>query len=99
MKREAGAAKAGLVGAGEEGESWLSEDGERFRRDFGEGGQDEGTAQDLGVGDGEIGGGELEVAIDKFSEAKELADSIEHDLVEVKNKITVASEQFDRDKE
>lgn len=42
---------------------------------------------------------ELEAAVEKFKEAKKLADEIEQDLVEVKNTITVVAEQFDRDKE
>jgi exonuclease VII small subunit len=42
---------------------------------------------------------ELEKAIGKFTEAKKLADEIEHDLMELKNTITVVSEQFDRDAE
>lgn len=40
---------------------------------------------------------DLELALEKFSEAKKLADEIEHDLMDLKNKITVVSEQFDRD--
>lgn len=42
---------------------------------------------------------ELEAAVEKFKEAKKLADEIEQDLIEVKNTITVVAEQFDRDKE
>ncbi len=42
---------------------------------------------------------ELEAAHDKFIEARKLVDSIEKDLMAVKNTITVVSEQFDRDKE
>ena len=42
---------------------------------------------------------ELELALDKFTEAKKLADAIEQDLMSIKNKIMVVSEQFDRDKE
>lgn len=40
---------------------------------------------------------ELEAALEKFSQAKQLADDIEHDLMEFKNTITVVSEQFDRE--
>jgi exodeoxyribonuclease VII small subunit len=42
---------------------------------------------------------ELEAAVEKFKEAKKLADEIEQDLIEVKNTITVVAEQFDQDKE
>jgi exonuclease VII small subunit len=42
---------------------------------------------------------ELEAALDTFSEAKALADSIDADLVAMKNTITVLGEQFDRDSE
>ncbi len=41
---------------------------------------------------------EIEVAAAKFVEAKELAIAIERDLEEVKNSITILSEQFDREK-
>jgi len=41
---------------------------------------------------------ELEAATAKFIQARELATSIENDLLEVKNSITVLSEQFDRKK-
>lgn len=44
-------------------------------------------------------GFELEKALDKFNEAKQLADEIGHELTELKNEITVLSEQFDRDSE
>lgn len=40
---------------------------------------------------------ELEQAMDKFAEAKKMADEIESDLMELKNTIMVVSEQFDRD--
>lgn len=39
---------------------------------------------------------ELEAALDKFTEAKKLADVIEQDLAVIKNSITVVGEQFDR---
>lgn len=42
---------------------------------------------------------ELEQSLEKFTAAKKLADDIEQDLMTMKNKITVMSEQFDRDKE
>jgi len=42
---------------------------------------------------------ELEVALDKFKEAKKLADDIEHDLKELKNTIQVVSERFDQEQE
>lgn len=42
---------------------------------------------------------ELEVALDKFKEAKKLADDIEHDLRELKNTIKVVSERFDQEQE
>jgi len=42
---------------------------------------------------------DLETALDKFAEAKKLADGIEQDLMIAKNNITVLSEQFDREKE
>ena len=38
---------------------------------------------------------ELEEAVEKFTKAQELAASIEHDLNEMKNTITVISERFD----
>jgi len=38
---------------------------------------------------------ELEKAIDMFSQAEKLAQEIEKDLLEVKNKITVLSEKFE----
>ena len=41
---------------------------------------------------------ELEEAVEKFTEAQELAASIEHDLNEMKNTITVISERFDQAK-
>lgn len=40
---------------------------------------------------------ELEQAIERFKEAGKLADDIEHDLMELKNTITVVGESFDRD--
>lgn len=40
---------------------------------------------------------ELEIALDKFKEAKRLADVIGQDLAAIKNNITIVSEQFDRD--
>lgn len=42
---------------------------------------------------------ELESAVEKFKEAKSLADEIEKDLMEVQNAITVVAQQFDRDSE
>lgn len=42
---------------------------------------------------------ELEVALEKFTEAKKVADEIEQDLMKMKNTIQVVSEQFDRDQE
>lgn len=42
---------------------------------------------------------ELEQSLEKFTAAKKLANDIEQDLMTMKNKITVMSEQFDRDKE
>lgn len=42
---------------------------------------------------------ELEKALDKFTEAKALADEIENDLTELKNTITVINQQFDREQE
>lgn len=41
---------------------------------------------------------ELEDAVEKFKAAEELAASIEHDLTEMKNTITVISERFDQEK-
>lgn len=40
---------------------------------------------------------ELAEALEKFSEAKKMADEIEHDLMEMKNTITVLSESFSKD--
>lgn len=42
---------------------------------------------------------ELEKALDKFTEAKALADEIENDLAELKNTITVINQQFDKEEE
>ena len=42
---------------------------------------------------------ELDAATQRFGEAQKLADEIEHDLVGLKNSITVLSERFDRDQE
>lgn len=42
---------------------------------------------------------ELEAALEKYKEAKQLADGIEQDLAAIKNDIIVVSEQFDREKE
>lgn len=42
---------------------------------------------------------ELELALEKFTEAKKLADEIERDLMDLKNTITIVGEQFDRDTE
>jgi len=39
----------------------------------------------------------LEASIDKFNEAKKLADEIQADLNDFKNKITVVQKQFDKD--
>lgn len=39
----------------------------------------------------------LEQSIEKFNEAKKLADEIQADLNEFKNKITVVQKQFDKD--
>lgn len=39
----------------------------------------------------------LEVSIEKFNEAKKLADEIQADLNDFKNKITVVQKQFDKD--
>ncbi len=44
-------------------------------------------------------GFELEKALDKFTEAKKLADEIEKDLLELKNTISVVSQQFDKAEE
>jgi hypothetical protein len=41
---------------------------------------------------------DLEIALDKFAEAKKLADAITRDLAAVKNTITVVSEQFSKEK-
>lgn len=38
---------------------------------------------------------ELEVAIDTYKKAEQLADDIEHDLAELKNEITVLKAKFD----
>lgn len=42
---------------------------------------------------------DLEVALDKFAEAKKLADTITQELMVVKNTITMVNEQFVKDKE
>jgi exodeoxyribonuclease VII small subunit len=39
----------------------------------------------------------LEQAIDKYNEAKKLADSIQADLTKLKNNITVVNKQFDKE--
>lgn len=39
----------------------------------------------------------LEQSIEKFNEAKKLADEIQADLNEFKNKITVVQKQFDKE--
>lgn len=39
---------------------------------------------------------ELELAIDKFTEAEKLAEEIENDLQALKNRIEVVKEKFDR---
>jgi exonuclease VII small subunit len=39
---------------------------------------------------------ELELALDKFTEAEKLAADIEHDLMAVKNKITILNQKFDK---
>ena len=39
----------------------------------------------------------LEQSIEKFNEAKKLADEIQANLNEFKNKITVVQKQFDKD--
>lgn len=44
-------------------------------------------------------GFELEQALDKFMEAKALADEIEGDLTQLKNTITVVDQQFDKAQE
>lgn len=41
----------------------------------------------------------LEQSIDKYNEAKKLADEIQADLAEFKNKITVVNKRFDTDQE
>lgn len=40
---------------------------------------------------------EIEAAMDKFAEAKQLADEIEKELDDMKNTITVLDEQFSKD--
>lgn len=42
---------------------------------------------------------DLEVALDRFAEAKKLADTITDELMTVKNNITIVNEQFTKDKE
>lgn len=42
---------------------------------------------------------DLELALEKFSEAKKLADEIERDLSGLKNNINVIAEQFDKEKQ
>lgn len=44
-------------------------------------------------------GFELERALDKFTEAKTLADEIESDLMELKNTITIVDQRFDKAEE
>jgi exodeoxyribonuclease VII small subunit len=44
-------------------------------------------------------GFELEKALDKFTEAKALADEIENDLTQLENTVTVVTQQFDRAEE
>jgi exodeoxyribonuclease VII small subunit len=44
-------------------------------------------------------GFELEKALDKFTEAKALADEIENDLMQLENTVTVVTQQFDRAEE
>lgn len=39
----------------------------------------------------------LELAIEKYNEAKKLADEIQADLNDFKNKITVVQKQFDKE--
>lgn len=39
---------------------------------------------------------ELEQALDKFSQAERLAKEIEHDLLALKNAVTVVKEKFDQ---
>lgn len=39
----------------------------------------------------------LEDSVQKFNEAKKLADEIQGDLNDIKNKITVVSKQFDKE--
>jgi len=41
---------------------------------------------------------ELELALDKFKEAEELATEIEHDLLTLKNEINIVKQKFDSDK-
>ena len=41
----------------------------------------------------------LEAALDKYKEAKALADEIEHDLTELENTISVIGHQFDKAQE
>lgn len=41
---------------------------------------------------------ELELALDKFKEAEELATEIEHDLSTLKNEINIVKQKFDSDK-
>lgn len=40
---------------------------------------------------------ELERALDKFTQAEKLAEEIDHDLLELKNSITVVKERFDKE--
>ena len=42
---------------------------------------------------------EIEAVLEKFGEAKKLADDVENDLREIKNTITVVGQRFDRDEE
>ena len=42
---------------------------------------------------------EIEAALEKFGEAKKLADDVENDLREIKNTVTVVGQRFDRDEE
>jgi exonuclease VII small subunit len=39
---------------------------------------------------------ELEQALDKFSQAEKLAQEIEHDLLSLKNAVTIVKEKFDQ---
>lgn len=39
----------------------------------------------------------INIALDKFKEAKALADEIERDLTELKNTVTVIGKQFDKE--